>query len=183
MRRAHGGFLFITWVTHSSRVSERMEKYNILAGDAITLSLADEIEITKYMAETVEKYKMKVLAYNICRDHVHVLLACEETDRDRIVQILKSLSARRYDLWKQNNKNHQDKGASSLVVEEKRNRGTVQNHLWAQKYNWRIVTSDEELSTLYDYVQNNRTKHELPESNDLKSIISTMLTSPEEVLG
>ena len=67
----------------------------------------DEIEITKYISEIVQEDMSKqngndplykILAYNICRDHIHMILQCTESERDDIVQKFKSVSSRKYNI-------------------------------------------------------------------------------------
>ena len=93
----------ITTAIHDSRTSDRMITYNVREKRAngaipepqvIWLSEEDEILITKTVVEIIEQDNLNVLAYNICRDHMHLLLVCEEQERDRIVQKIKAKTAR-----------------------------------------------------------------------------------------
>jgi len=90
----------ISWATHNSRISERMEKYNVKPGLATVLSEKDEVQVTRYIAEVVREDKLRMIAYNICADHVHMIIACEAEERDRIVRKLKSVSARKFNFGK-----------------------------------------------------------------------------------
>jgi REP element-mobilizing transposase RayT len=54
----------------------------------------DELIITQTITDIVKKDNPNVLAYNICRDHLHLLLVCEEEEADKIVGKIKSMSAR-----------------------------------------------------------------------------------------
>lgn len=54
----------ITWVTHNSRVSERMKKYSKNKGlQPLVLNKGREIEITKYISEIIKEDNLKVLAF------------------------------------------------------------------------------------------------------------------------
>ena len=82
----------------------------------------EEREITKYLQEVIEEKKIEILAYNICKDHIHLILKCEEKKRNYIVQRLKSTSARKYNINHGFTISQKNKGASSL------DRGISQNH-------------------------------------------------------
>ena len=158
----------ITWATHNSRIGERMKEYNIQPGLAVILSENDEIEITKYISNVAAKDNIKILAYNICKDHLHMILLCEVSQRDSIVQKLKSTSSNRF-----------HKAHPRLLVQGVMtpcSKDGRKFHLWQQKYNWTCILNDEQLGALYDYVTNNRRKHNLPESKTLKAAIEKMLT-------
>ncbi|TNE33324.1 hypothetical protein EP342_03900 [bacterium] len=83
----------ITWVTHNSRTSQRMMEYKVNKGDGVWLTDEMEVEITKTIIQIVEEDNLNVMAYNICGDHVHILLVCEEDEIPNIVRKMKSKSA------------------------------------------------------------------------------------------
>ncbi|MEZ4725229.1 MAG: TaqI-like C-terminal specificity domain-containing protein [Candidatus Kapaibacterium sp.] len=83
----------ITWVTHNSRTSQRMMEYKVSKGNGVWLTDEMEVEITKTIIQIVEEDKLNVMAYNICGDHVHILLVCEEDEIPNIVRKMKSKSA------------------------------------------------------------------------------------------
>lgn len=151
----------ITWVTHSARVSERMKRYGADKDlHPLILTLKQEIEITGYISNIAKQDLFSILAYSICRDHVHLLIACEENQRDKIVGKLKGKSAQLYKI------NHGIKN---------------EFHFWAQKYNYWTIISDEQLSNVFEYVTYNRLKHNLEENAELQGIIDSMLTSFEKI--
>ncbi|MCD4725126.1 MAG: transposase, partial [Bacteroidales bacterium] len=45
-------------------------------------------------ADIVKEDKLNILEYNICGDHMHILLVCEEEDLPKIVGKLKAMTAR-----------------------------------------------------------------------------------------
>lgn len=160
MKKVNLSIYHITWVTHNSRVSERMVVFGILGENPLILSGDEEIEITKYILQIVRGDNLKVINYNICRDHVHLLLACQEKKRDNIVRKLKGKSTQ---LYKENHN----------LKEE--------FHLWAQKYSCTYIEKDEHLENAIEYIKNNRKKHNLPENKRLKSLIAKMVTPYEEI--
>ena len=79
----------ITTAVHDSRTSDRMIEYDVRRlrdngtrpyPEPMLLSEEEEIIITETVAKIVEEDKLNVLAYNICFDHMHLLLVCEEVD-------------------------------------------------------------------------------------------------------
>ncbi len=99
----------ITTATHDSRTSQRMIDYKVREkrdgglrpkAEPIWLGQEDELLITKVIAETVEKDGLNLLAYNICGDHMHFILVCEEEEVDKIVGKIKAVSARAYNIEK-----------------------------------------------------------------------------------
>lgn len=145
----------ITWVTHNSRVSERMVQFGVERGEPVVLSGDDEIEITKYILQIVQEEKLRILNYNICRDHVHMLLICDESKRDNIVRKLKGKSTQLY----------------------KQNHGLKEEfHLWAQKYSCTFIESDKQMANTMEYIQHNREKHKLPRNKGLQPIVASMIT-------
>ena len=98
-RRKKKKMWHITTATHNSRYSQRMFDNYVKTGKPVWLSEKEEIIVTQTIAEIAEKDDLNIVAYNICGDHVHMLLVCEEASEhapmlSNIVQKLKSMSAR-----------------------------------------------------------------------------------------
>ncbi|MBZ0202218.1 MAG: transposase [Ignavibacteria bacterium] len=151
-----------------------MKKLNIEPGLPVLLSGKDELEITGYINETVDADELKLLAFNICRDHVHLLLVCIEEERDKIVNKLKATCSRKFNIAHGLTKIEEQGGMPPC---SRKRRGKSQNTLWAQKYNWSYVLDERDLQSKYTYVKHNRIKHNLPKSLELEEIIESMLTS------
>ncbi|QQS49860.1 MAG: N-6 DNA methylase [Bacteroidota bacterium] len=84
----------ITTATHNSRYSQRMFDNHVKLGEPVWLSEKEEIIVSQTLADIVKKDKLNVLAYNICGDHMHILLVCEEKEVPKIVGKIKAMSAR-----------------------------------------------------------------------------------------
>lgn len=149
----------VTWVTHNSRVSPRMIEYKIKIDkyNQVRLSSKDEVLVTKFILQIVKEDQLNVLAYNICEDHVHMVLVCEQRKLSNIVRKLKGKSTQ---LYKQHKK-----------LPKKQ-----ECHLWAQKFNKSYLESEKKLLNAIDYVQNNRAKHRMPENKGLDKSINTLLS-------
>ncbi|MEX0720296.1 MAG: Eco57I restriction-modification methylase domain-containing protein [Balneolaceae bacterium] len=139
----------VTFVTHNSRTSQRMMVYKVKKGDAFVLDDDLEVVVTNSIADIVTEDDLNVLAYNICADHVHMILVCAPDELPNIVRKLKGKSAQ---ILKKHLK---------IPKEEK-------FHLWAQKFNRNLIEDEDELYNVFNYIHHNREKHNLPENEKLK---------------
>ncbi len=146
----------ITWATHNSRVSGRMIKYGVWPGEPILLDSESELYITMAIARIVNHKGYRVHTYNICRDHVHLIIECRESELPGIIRLLKGKSSQRYKEY--------------CGIDPH-----VKFHLWTQKYGKEIISSDEHYYNAVRYVINNREKHGLPEHRGLQVVVNIMI--------
>ena len=151
------GVYHVTWVTHNSRVSQRMIDYNVQKEHGVQLNEKAEIKITEIISSIICEKKFKVYAYNICRDHVHMLIECEENEIINIVRQIKGKSSQLY-------KAYLGRQAQDSF------------HLWAQKFNKWFVQSDDQLRSAVTYIVHNREKHGLPENKGLQPLVLSLLS-------
>ena len=85
----------VTTAIHNSRYSKRLFAYKIKTAAAIWLSEKDEIILTKTIADIVKNDNLNVVEYNICGDHMHLLLVCEKEKLSKIVGKIKAVSSRK----------------------------------------------------------------------------------------
>jgi type I restriction-modification system DNA methylase subunit/REP element-mobilizing transposase RayT len=94
----------ITTAIHDSRTSARMKRYKVREKremgtnpypNVIYFTPEDDLLITQTIAEIVQEDQLKLLAYNICADHIHLLLACELDEIPSIMQKMKSITAKK----------------------------------------------------------------------------------------
>jgi len=99
----------ITTATHDSRTSQRMIDYKVRQkrdnglrpkAQPVWLEPEDEILVSKNVAEIVEEAQLHVLAYNICGDHMHLILVCEDEEVPKIVGKIKAITSRTYNIEK-----------------------------------------------------------------------------------
>tara|TARA_R110002124_G_scaffold287287_1_gene472290 strand:- start:13111 stop:16746 length:3636 start_codon:yes stop_codon:yes gene_type:complete len=133
----------VTWVTHNARTSQRMKQFGVEKGDPFLMSDDQEEFVTREIARIVKEDERNVMAYNICRDHVHMLLVCEPYELSNIVRKLKDRSSQKL------------KEAIGIPKEEK-------FQLWAQKFNRKPITDRDGLANVQQYIFHNRQKHGLP---------------------
>lgn len=155
----------ITWVTHNSRISSRMSGNKIILGKPLLLDEESEVAVTKIIAGIVTEsnsggkwnHFFRIHTYNICRDHVHLIIECPDKNLSNIIRLLKGKSAQLYKEY--------------LGIDPDK-----EFHLWAQKYNkWRIE-SDEQLYNTIAYINGNRQKHNLPENKGLQPLVLSIIS-------
>lgn len=165
----------ITTAIHDSRTSQRMIDHKVREKRAmgtminpqiIPLTEKEETIIVNLVSEIVIEDKLSVMAFNVCKDHMHLVLVCDEDDLCKIVQKIKAKTARAVNI---------NRGVTTtttiitmehapLSIEsiEKKTRGEKQNSLWTQKFGCKEIINDSQLQNTIEYVRNNRMKHELP---------------------
>lgn len=199
-KEKHKKAYHITTAIHDSRTSARMVKYKVRERremgtnpypNVIYFTPEDDLLITKTIANIVKEEKLNLLAYNICADHLHLLLVCDIDEIPAIMQKIKGRTSyengikNRFISLEEEKSNGDykgfykgfNKGFKPLVEKEKNNKP-----LWQQKYSPpKEVTTKEQLDNTLNYIQNNRQKHELPaHSKALQTIINTMCCSPSK---
>ena len=165
----------LVFTTHNSRTSQRMIDYNVKKGPAINLDLNEEIALTTIFKDIITQNNYKCLAYNICKDHVHLIIVCDEHDLVPIVQKTKSISSKLF---------------HRLDIPMGHDPLKHKNHLWSQKFFFAqldeliwgdispkpgYIATDTYLENAIDYVKTNRFKHNLPNSKELQNIISSFV--------
>lgn len=177
----------ITTATHDSRTSQRMIDYKVRLlrdhgmrpyANPVWLDPMEERIVTETVAEIVKSDRLNVLAYNVCGDHMHLVLVCEEEEVPKIVGKIKSMTARAVNIAMGRTVprsggiergvgtaghaplSEGDVGAVPEVVGA--TRGETQCSLWTRKYGCVELDSDEYLYNAIAYVKNNRKKHGLP---------------------
>lgn len=169
----------IVLTTHNSRTSQRMIDYGVIKGDAIELNLNEEIELTKIIGNIISESKMKCIAYNICKDHVHLIVVCEGTELTSIIQKIKSISSKEF---------------HRLKIPMGHDPLEHKNHLWSQRFYranldvWELNTISNKPGYIYkssylqnaiEYIKNNRVKHNLPQSKELEKTINSFCVAED----
>jgi len=130
---------FVTFVTHNSRISERMVTYGVEMGEPLIFSAEDQIFVAGRITEAAKRYEVAIATFNVLPDHVHMVVAAE-TERELNEHIRKI------------------KGFSSREFQQSRNWDKGQ-HVWAQKFNRQPIEDETALTNILDYVRNNHIKH------------------------
>ncbi|MDP2060352.1 MAG: TaqI-like C-terminal specificity domain-containing protein [Flavobacteriaceae bacterium] len=161
----------ITTATHNSRYSQRMFDNHVKWGKPVWLSEREEVIVTAVISEIVEKDKLNILAYNICGDHLHMLLVCEEEEVPGIVGKMKAMSSRACNIEMGRTIPGTSYVAGEIPATASSTRGKSQSQLWTQKFGCKEITSEEQLHNTINYIQRNRRKHELPVNKGLQPLI------------
>lgn len=130
---------FVTFVTHNSRISERMVTYGVEVDEPGIFSAEDQIFIAEKISEAARRYEVVIAAFNVLPDHVHMLVVTE-TEKELSEKIRKI------------------KGFSSHEYQRSRNWEKGQ-HIWAQKFNRQLIEDENALVEILEYVWNNHIKH------------------------
>ena len=189
----------ITTATHNSRYSERMFDNHVKLGEAVWISKKDEIVVTKTIANIIKEDNLNVIEYNICGDHMHILLVCEKEELPKIVGKIKAISGRKYNIEnvitvvatnEDKTRGHVPFSESSTLSESpspsgedtssKKTEKKKYNSLWTQKFGKRKIVGDTDLNNVINYIHTNRQKHELPINTELEKIIHEMTCSIEQ---
>ena len=138
-----------------------MIKYKVAKGPPVHLVLHEEIKLTRIIKFIVLKYEIDVLSYNICKDHVHLLLSCTEENVPIFARIIKSISSKKFSpgktLWSQ----------KFFGV----NCDTFEFITWSG-YNY-LSWNTSYFTNTVAYIQNNRNKHRLVDDDVLRDLINS----------
>lgn len=179
----------ITTAVHDSRTSERMVEYEVRRlrdhgtrpyPEPMLLSEEEEIIVTETVSKIVREDKLNLLAYNICFDHMHLLLVCEEEEVPKIVGKIKSMTARAVNIAMGRTVPTTETpagttaaataghdplsvpAAENLPDDELPKKGISQCSLWTRKFGNTYIDSEEHLYNAIQYIQANREHHDLP---------------------
>ncbi len=155
----------LTFVTHNSRYSQRMKDHKVELGEAFEFSEKEEVVMSSIIADICQRERerlFKVLAYNICVDHVHILITSSDSAVEMIAKKIKGESAKIFNDYCYNS------------YKKSRRR------IWAQKFSKSWITSDEKLISTINYINYNRTKHDLPDNPQLVAIAKRMIVDMNE---
>ncbi|MBR3493541.1 MAG: N-6 DNA methylase [Bacteroidales bacterium] len=178
----------ITTAVHDSRTSERMVEYEVRRlrdhgtrpkPEPMLLSEEEEIIVTETVSKIVREDKLNLLAYNICFDHMHMLLVCEEEDVPKIVGKIKSMTARAVNIAMGRTVPMMETPIGTTAIataghdplslpdanlpdDELPKKGIPQCSLWTRKFGNTYIDSEEHLYNAIQYIQTNREHHDFP---------------------
>jgi len=138
-------FWFVTFVTHNSRVSERMVQFGVTDRQGkglqpLVLTPEEQVAVAESLFDTARRHGFAFVALNVLPDHVHAMLpAPDEKTLASRVRKLKTFSAQ------------------AINQRRQRTRGA---HVWAQKFNRKHVDTENDAARIYDYINQNQLKHQ-----------------------
>ena len=133
---------FVTWVTHNSRVSERMVEFLppgfIKSKKSFILNYKLQLRVAHLIALSSEKYKLPIVTFNVLPDHVHMLV---------VVKNEEELALKIGNL----------KGFSAHIL---RKENHIKSKIWARKFNRKWIKDTRSLYSVINYIDENHHKHE-----------------------
>ncbi|GAL70011.1 hypothetical protein JCM19302_2586 [Jejuia pallidilutea] len=162
------------------KVRERRDADTNPYPNVIYFTQEDDLLITQTIADIVKEDALNLLAYNICADHIHLLIACDIEEIPSIMQKIKAITAKEVNKTREHTTATREHAPLANAPLENKKR----KPLWTQKYSApKEVTTQEQLDNTLRYIQNNRQKHELPPHiNTLQTIIDNMCVSVDKAL-
>jgi len=180
----------VVLTTHNSRTSQRMRDRGIRPGSALLLDLEQEILLTQCIADVINESGFKCIAYNICKDHVHMIIVCQPIQLTNIMQKIKSVSSKNFRraLRVAECPPIGQDPLGGFASQKDPHHALAHDHLWSQKFYraeldvWTLHTLSNIPGYLYKtthlenalhYILSNREKHRLPFSEELNKIIES----------
>ncbi|MDR0802810.1 transposase [Fluviicola sp.] len=171
-------YFHLTTNIHDSRTSARMITYRarerrfngtLPYPEVYYMSMEEEFLVAREVFILAKELEFELVAMNVCRDHMHLLVYCDEEKVSKIMQRVKGKTARVC------NAHRATKGMNPLDatrgVYEPRKLKDKSIPFWTQKYHCRRIRSTDQLSNTLAYVENNREKHGLPFNSALQELI------------
>jgi len=137
--------LFITWVTHNSRYSEKMSMLKIKREEWYFLDVEDRILIYNLVFEKLNDLWIKNFTLNVLSDHVHLVFMYEDNDLSEFIRKLK---------WAVSFKFLREKWFSKSW-------DWRANKLWSRWFSETYLDNDEHIEKAIKYTLENHNKHKI----------------------
>ncbi len=85
--------IHVVLTTHNSRFSKRMQDYNVKRNKPLLLTTEQEIKLSSILLEIVKTNQIVCFAFNICKDHIHILIQCDKQYLPAVMKLLKGKSS------------------------------------------------------------------------------------------
>ena len=188
----------VVLTTHNSRTSQRMRDRGIRPGPALLLPLDHEILLTQCIADVILESGFRCISYNICRDHVHMIIVCQHVQLVKVMQKIKSVSSKNFRRALRARPMGHDPLGGGGASRRDPHHALAHDHLWSQKFYraeldvWTLHTLSNlpgylfkttHLENALHYILYNREKHKLPFSEELNDIIEIFRIRQEEAFS
>ncbi len=180
----------ITTSLHDSRTSQRMIDYHARErrfegtkpnAEVFPMTKEEEELIAKTVGKIAKEDNLNIAAFNLCYDHMHILLICEEEDIPKIIQKIKSKTAREVNILRGKTiVSPREHAPLTSIITPSTERGEKQNSLWTQKFGNNPIKDDNHFWNTVNYIDENKVKHNLPNNPQLKKIIESFVKSRED---
>lgn len=182
-------YFHLTTNLHDSRTSRRMILYRarerrfhgtLPYPDVYYMSAEEEFLIAKEVLSLSTEMGFVVVALNLCRDHMHLLVYCTGDEVPKIMHRVKGRTSRAC------NAHRAVKGINPLDATggkyEPRTLKDKSIPFWTQKYHCKVIRNSDQLLNTINYIRNNRKKHGLPINPALQNVIDNQLTASPNTL-
>jgi REP element-mobilizing transposase RayT len=170
---------------HDSRTSQRMIDYRARQRrfngtkpfpDVIYMTKEEEEIIAKTVKGIVFEKKLDIVAFNVCRDHIHILIKCNIDDISKIMHMIKGRTSRVCNQYRR----LVYKGIIPLEtinppLETTSPIPEKAKPFWTQKFSCTYIKDSQHYWNTINYIQNNRVKHKLPKNPVLENIIASFV--------
>ncbi len=185
-------YFHLTTNLHDSRTSRRMVTYKarerrfngtLPYPEVYYMSQEEEALIAKEIFYLSDEMDFVVVAMNICRDHMHLLICCENDEVPKIMHRIKGRTARACNAYRA------AKGINPLdATSGKYEPRTLKDRsipFWTQKYHCIMIRNSDQLLNTINYIRNNRKKHGLPINPALQKLIdkNQLIASPNAIVN
>ena len=137
--------LFITWVTHNSRYSERMKLYKVEKKEWYFLDFEDRILIYDLITKKIKNKWIKNFTLNVLSDHIHLVIMYDDEKLSKFIWELKWWVSFEF----LRTKNISEKWDWKI------------NKLWAKWFSKTFLNNEEHYEQAIEYTLENHKKHEI----------------------
>lgn len=165
---------------NDSRTSNRMVEYRVRKrrfngtkpfAEVIFLTKQEELLITQCILELVDELNLRIAAFNLCLDHMHILLIC---GKDEVSKIMHRIKGRTAKLCNEHRARVRSKGINPLessFPEETTVLKDGSTPFWSQKFYSKPILTEEHYWNTLNYIENNKVKHQLPKNPELELLV------------
>ncbi len=131
-----------------------------------------EIIMAEELTKAAKKYNLNITALNICKDHLHAIIICEEEELSFLIGKWKGRSSYTF---------NQRINISDVANEHIKNYSDDKNgKLWAKGFNSVLIRDNEQYFKTLSYIHLNRNKHQLtPQTDGFTRRLEEMICSYE----
>lgn len=171
-------YFHLTTNIHDSRTSARMITYRarerrfngtLPYPEVYYMSMEEEFLVAREVFALVGELGFGLVAMNVCRDHMHLLVYCSEEEVPVIMCRIKGRTARVCNAYRATKGIHPLDATRGVYEPRKLKDKSIP--FWTQKYHRRKVQSTDQLLNTLRYIENNRKKHGLPFNSALQELI------------
>ncbi|AEA44345.1 transposase [Fluviicola taffensis] len=174
-------YYHVTTCLHDSRTSQRMIDYNarqrrfhgtLPYPEVYYMNMDEEVLVAKEVLSLSKGLDVELVALNVCRDHMHLLVYCDYDEVPKIMHRIKGRTARVC------NAHRASKGINPLDSTRGRYEprplkdGSIP--FWTQKYYCKVIRSTDQLLNTFAYIRNNRLKHQLSFNYELEALMKNL---------